>query len=264
MKIKVLGGSIRHEVRGQGPAVLFLHAFPLSLAMWDEQVAALGAIWQAIRFDARGFGGSSPGDGLLSMERIADDAVALLDQLGVGQAVVCGCSMGGYAAFAMFRRHPERVRALVLQDTKAGADSPEARAKRTALAEQVLKEGAQAAADAFLPGLLGETTKRERPQVVDKVRQIILSTSPRGIADALIGLASRADSTPTLREIRVPTLVMVGEEDTLTPSSEAEAMVRAIPSARLAIVPRAGHLSNLENPEAFGGALLSFLRALPV
>ena len=263
MRVKILGGTIQHEVRGQGPAVLFLHAFPLGLAMWDDQVVALAATHQVIRFDARGFGGSPPGDGLLSMERIADDAVALLDQLGVGQSVVCGCSMGGYAAFAMMRRHPERVRALVLQDTRAGADQPAARANRTALAEQVLKEGAQAAADAFLLRLLGGTTQRDRPQLVEKVRQIILGTSPRGIADALIGLASRADSTPTLREIRVPTLVAVGEEDVLTPPSEAEAMVQAIPGASLAIIPRAGHLSNLENPEAFNQALLGFLRTLP-
>lgn len=263
MKAKIAGGDIQYVVGGQGPAVLFLHAFPLGLAMWDHQAAALEATHQVIRFDDRGFGGSAPGDGLLSMERIADDAAALLDHLGVGQAVVCGCSMGGYAAFAMVRRHADRVRALVLQDTRAGADVPVARANRSALAQQVLKEGAQAAADAFVPRLLGGSTQQERPQLVEKIRGIILGTSPRGIADALIGLAARADSTPTLREIRVPTLVVVGEEDVLTPPSEAEAMVRAIPGARLALIPKAGHLANLENPAAFNEALLGFLTALP-
>ncbi len=263
MRTRIAGGDIQYQVSGQGSAVLFLHAFPLGLTMWDDQDAALQATHQVVRFDSRGFGGSAPGDGLLSMERIADDAAGLLDHLGLGQAVVVGCSMGGYAAFAMIRRHAERVRALVLQDTRAGADVPVARANRSALAQQVLKEGPRAAAEAFLPRLLGGSTQQERPQIVERIRRIILGTSPRGIADALIGLAARADSTPTLREIRVPTLVVVGEEDMLTPPSEAEAMVQAIPGASLAIIPKAGHLANLENPAAFNEALLGFLRTLP-
>ncbi|HLA79146.1 MAG TPA: alpha/beta fold hydrolase [Vicinamibacteria bacterium] len=262
MKARIGGADIQYQVSGQGPAVLFLHAFPLGLTMWDDQDAALQPAHQVVRFDARGFGGSPPGDGLLSMERIADDAAGLLDHLGLGQAVVVGCSMGGYAAFAMIRRHPERVRALVLQDTRAGADVPVARANRSALAQQVMKEGPRAAAEAFLPRLLGGSTQQERPQIVERIRRIILGTSPRGIADALIGLAARADSTPTLREIRVPTLVMVGEEDVLTPPPEAEAMVQAIAGASLTVIPKAGHLANLENPEAFNQALLGFLGTL--
>jgi pimeloyl-ACP methyl ester carboxylesterase len=263
MRTRIAGGDIQYDVSGQGPAVLFLHAFPLGLTMWDHQNAALQATHQVVRFDNRGFGGSAPGDGLLSMERIADDAAGLLDHLGLGQAVVVGCSRGGYAAFAMIRRHAERVRALVLLDTRAGADVPAARADRSALAQQVLREGPRAAADAFLTRLLGGSTQQERQQIVERIRRIILGTSPRGIADALIGLAARADSTPTLREIRVPTLVVVGEEDVLTPLSEAEAMVQAIPGASLAIIPKAGHLANLENPAAFNEALLGFLRTLP-
>lgn len=253
------GGTLAYDVQGEGPPVLFLHAFPLGLAMWDAQVAALRGQHQLIRFDDRGFGGSPPGDGLLSMERIADDAAALLDHLGIGRAVVCGLSMGGYAAFAMVRRHAGRLRGLVLADTRAGSDTAEAREGRAALAEKVLKEGAIAAADAFLPKLLGETTKRERPQVVARVREIVLGNPPRGIADALAGLAARADSTPTLREIRVPTLVLCGEEDALTPPSDAEALRSGIAGSRLVLVPRAGHLANLEDPDAFNRALLGFL-----
>ena len=197
------------------------------------------------------------------MERIADDAAALLDHLGLKQAVVAGCSMGGYAAFAMARRHPERVRALVLQDTRAGADSAEARKNRALLAEKTLKEGAQAALDAFLPKLLGETTKQERPAVVARVRDAILATSPRGIANALQGLGARADSSPTLREIRVPTLVVCGAEDTITPVAESEAMHQGIVGSRLEVIPGAGHLANLENPAAYNAALLEFLAGLP-
>lgn len=259
MKVKIAGGELEYDVKGQGPAVLFLHAFPLGLVMWDAQARALAPTHQVIRFDARGFGGSPSGDGLLTMERIADDAAALLDHLDVSQAAVCGCSMGGYAAFALVRRHPDRLRGLVLHDTRAGADGEEARKNRAMLAEKVRREGAVAAAEAFLPRLLGETTHQQRPEVVSLVREIILAASPRGIADALAGLSARADSTTTLREIRVPTLVVVGVEDALTPVAEAEALQRGIDGARLAVIPKAGHLSNLENPEGFNEALIGFL-----
>lgn len=261
MKAKIAGAEISYDVKGKGPAVLFLHAFPLGLFMWDAQAEALHDKNTLVRFDDRGFGGSPPGDALLTMERIADDAAALLDHLGISQAVVCGCSMGGYAAFAFARRHASRLRGLVLQDTRATADTAEARKGRGQLAEKVLKEGAVAAADAFLPKLVGETTKKERPELVEKLKEAILKTSPRGIADALAGLAARADSTPLLREIRVPTLVVCGEEDTITPVADSEALQKAIAGAKLKLIPKAGHLSNMENPTAYNEALLSFLAA---
>lgn len=262
MKVRIAGSEIHYDVRGKGPAVLFLHAFPLGLGMWDPQVAALESRYQIVRFDDRGFGASPPGDSQLSMERIADDGAALLDHLGISQAVVCGCSMGGYAAFAMVRRHADRLKALVLQDTRAGADSEEARRNRGELAEKVLREGASVAVDAFLPKLVGETTQRERPELVARLRETILANPPRGIADALAGLAGRADSSVTLREIRVPTLVLVGAEDVLTPPAEAEALQRGIVGSRLEVVPRAGHLANLENPEPVNRVLLGFLDGL--
>lgn len=261
MKLKVAGAELACDVTGAGPALLLLHAFPLGLAMWDEQVRALAKGHQVVRFDARGFGGSPPGDGLLTMERIADDAVGVLDRLGVPSAVVGGLSMGGYAALALARRHPDRIRALVLADTRAGADSPEAKAGRAAQAERVRREGARAIADAVLPKLLGATSHRERPDLVARVRSLIEANPPRGIADALAGLAARADSTATLREIRVPTLVVVGDEDAITPLAEAEALQRGIPGSRLAVVARAGHLSNMENPAEFNRHVGSFLEA---
>jgi pimeloyl-ACP methyl ester carboxylesterase len=259
VRAKIGDAELEYEDQGKGPAVLFLHAFPLGLFMWDAQAAALRSTHRVIRFDARGFGGSLPGDSLLTMERIADDGRALLDHLGVGQAVVAGCSMGGYAAFAFARRHPDRLKALVLQDTRAGADTEEARKNRATLAEKVRKEGAVAAADAFLPKLLGTTTHAERRDLVKHLRERILATSPAGIANALYGLAARADSTETLREIRVPTLVVCGVEDTITPPAESEAMHAAISGSRLEIVPRAGHLANLESPEDVSRHLREFL-----
>src|SRR5207342_556292 len=143
-----------------------LHAFPLARSMWDAQLETLAASRRVIAFDARGFGESALGEGPLTMERIADDAAALLDRLGIERVAVGGCSMGGYAAFAFARRHPQRLAALYLQDTRAGADSEDARQGRAALAERVLREGPGVAADAFLPKLLGETTKREQPALV--------------------------------------------------------------------------------------------------
>lgn len=258
-ELKLAGGSLHYESRGEGMAVLLLHAFPLGLAMWDPQASAFGSTHQVIRFDARGFGGSAPGDGMLTMERIADDALALLDELAVQRVFLVGLSMGGYAAFAFYRRHSERVAGLVLADTRAEADTPEGRRSRSQLAERVRKEGPAAAAEAFLPNLLGETSQRERPALVARVREMILANPAQGIVDGLMGLAARADSASTLREIRVPTLVLCGSEDTLTPPEQAEAMATAVRGGHLEVIPKAGHLASLENPEAFNTALSLFL-----
>jgi 3-oxoadipate enol-lactonase len=260
VRTRIDGFEIEYDVRGTGPALLLLHAFPLGLSMWDPQVEALAATHRVVRFDARGFGGSAVDETTpLAMERIADDGAFLLDQLWIDKAVVGGCSMGGYAAFAFVRRHRRRLAGLVLQDTKPAADSPEARANRAALAAKVLAEGAHAAVEAFLPKLVGETSHRERPELVASVQEWILANPPKGIANALHGLAARADSRETLATIDVPTLVLVGAEDVLTPPDEARAMAAAIPGARLEVVPRAGHLANLENPEAVTAALRGFL-----
>jgi 3-oxoadipate enol-lactonase len=260
MKASVAGTQLHCEVAGSGPAVLFLHAFPLSLRMWDAQARALQGTHRVVRFDARGFGATPPGDGLLTMERIADDAVALLDHLGISQATVCGLSMGGYAAFALVRRHAARVKALVLADTRTAPDSAEAKRSRSAQADTVRKEGPAAIADGFLQKAVGDTTRKERPDVVARVREMILAAPARGIVDALAGLAARADSGPTLREIKVPTLIICGAEDALTPPADSETMHAGIPGSRLEILPGAGHLSALEDPAAFNRALLSFLQ----
>ena len=259
MRLGIDGGELEYAVSGAGPALLLFHAFPLAQFMWEAQAEALAATHRVIRFDARGFGGSALGQGPLTMERIADDGAALLDHLGIETASVGGCSMGGYAAFAFVRRHPHRVRTLYLQDTRAGADADEARANRLRLAERVSSEGASVAVDAFLPKLTGETTQRDNAPLVARLREHILATSPQAIADALRGLAARADSRPTLAEVRVPTLVLVGAEDVLTPPAESEAMAAAIPGGRLEVVPRAGHLANLEQPAAVNAALRGFL-----
>jgi pimeloyl-ACP methyl ester carboxylesterase len=260
VRTRIDGFEIEYDVRGKGPAALLLHAFPLGLSMWDPQAEALAAAHRVVRFDARGFGGSQLDDvAPLTMERIADDGAYLLDQLGIDKAVVHGCSMGGYAAFAFARRHPKRLAGLVLQDTRAAADTPEGRAGRAALATKVLGEGAAAAADALLPKLLGETSHRERAALEATLRERILATSPRALANALHGLAARADSRAMLPGISVPTLVVVGAEDANVSPDEAKAMAAAIPGARFEVIPKAGHLANLENPDAVNAALRTFL-----
>jgi pimeloyl-ACP methyl ester carboxylesterase len=260
--VRIAGADIAFEARGKGPAVLLLHAFPLSRAMWDAQTEALAAMHQVVRFDCRGFGATPPDDGLLTMERIADDGAALLDYLEIAKAMVVGCSMGGYAAFAMVRRHADRLKALALVDTRAIPDTPAARQSRSVQAERVRKEGVAAAVELFPPKLLGATTYRERPTVVARTRELILANPARGIANALIGLGARADSQPTLREIGVPTLVITGSEDQIVPLSETEQMQAAIAGSRLVVLPGAGHLPSLEDPPAFSSALVDFLAKL--
>ena len=259
VKAVIAGAELAYDVRGSGPPVLFLHAFPLGMAMWEPQARALADAFTVVRFDARGFGGSPPGDALLSMEKIADDAVALLDRLGIAQVAVCGLSMGGYAAFALWRRHRERVSALVLADTRAIADSDEAKKGRADLAEKVRRQGPEAAAEAFLPKLLGETTRRERPELVEHVRAMVLASPARGICDALHGLAARADSTDLLGSIHVPTLFLVGEEDAVSPPAEMEGLHRRVKGSAFVRLARAGHLSNLEEPRGFNEAVRALL-----
>lgn len=262
MKVKIAGGDVSFDVVGDGPALLLVHGFPLNRSMWDPQAEAFAATHQVVRFDVRGFGGSPPTDGILTMERIADDAAALLDHLGLGRAVFCGLSMGGYAAFAFVRRHAERLRGLVLTNTRAAADDAEARRRRAELAEDVRRRGTEAAVEAFLPRVLGDTTRRERPELVERVRTLMMAAPPQGVIDALAGLAARADSLPTLREIHAPTLVIGGDEDALSPPDDVRAMHAAIPHGRVAIVPRAGHLSSLENPDGWNAAVAGFLAEL--
>lgn len=256
--INVGGALIQYADKGQGPTVLFLHGFPLSLGMWDGQ-EVLSDRYRIVRFDARGHGGSSVGDAALTMERIADDAAVLIERLRLGPVILAGCSMGGYAAFAFARKHPSLLRGLILVDTRAGADSPEARKGRGELAAKVMAEGAQPALDAFLPKLVGETTKATRADVIAKVKDMVLATPKQGISDALHGIAARPDSTPFLREIAVPTLVVCGEEDVITPRAEAEILQKGIKGAELAIIPKSGHLTPMETPEEFNRILAAFL-----
>ena len=247
-----------------GPAearevVLLLHAFPLAAAMWRPQIAALAGDFRVVAPDLRGFGGTPAGEGPSTMAILAGDALALLDALGISRVTVVGLSMGGYVALEVLRRAPERVRALVLADTRAGADDEAGRAGREAFAVSALAQGGGWVADAMVPRLLREGAD---PEVEATVRALIRGASTAGVAAAQRGMALRPDSTLTLATIAVPTLVIVGALDRLTPPEEARRMAEAIPGAELVEIPGAAHLANLEAPEPFNRALMGFLERI--
>jgi 3-oxoadipate enol-lactonase len=254
-------GDIGFEDVGSGSPILFLHGYPHSRALWSPQLGALTGQARCIAPDLRGFG-ESVREGPFSMDRYAEDAEALLAHLGVTRTVVCGLSMGGYVAFALWRRRPDLVRALVLADTRAGPDTPEAREKRRAQQELARTRGAGAVADAMMEGMLGKTTRATKPDVVATVHTMLASSPVEGIVGALDALMSRPDSTPTLATITVPTLIACGEEDVLTPPKEAHSMHEAIAGSRLELIAEAGHLTNRERPSAFNLVLCEFLATL--
>ncbi len=240
--------------------VVFIHGFPLSKHSWDAQSAAVSVTRRAVAYDLRGFGQSPIGGVRVSMDVFADDLIALLDREKIERAVVCGLSMGGYIALNAIGRYPKRFAGLILCDTKSQADSAEAKAKRAATILTVKKEGVGPFADAFLTGVLRPETFKEHPAIVEAAKRIIMGNTSEGICAALQAMAERADTTEVLSKISVPSLVMVGENDTLTPPAAAESMAAAIRGAQLEIIPKAGHLSNLENPVEFNRRLTGWVQ----
>ncbi|HEV3470879.1 MAG TPA: alpha/beta fold hydrolase [Pyrinomonadaceae bacterium] len=261
-RINVRGIEIAYEEAGRGEPVVLLHGFPFNRTLWREQAAALAERFRVITPDLRGHGESSVAEGPATMEEMAEDVAALLDALGVGRAVVGGLSMGGYVTLAFCRRFPERVRALVLADTRPQGDTEDGRRAREETARRALEEGMEPIADSMLPKLLAPATLAGRPDVVGRVRAMILSTKPEGAAAALRGMAVRRDQTDWLGEISVPTLIVVGREDGLTPPSDSETMRAKIKGARLEVIEGAGHVSNVEQPSEFNRALSGFLEGL--
>ncbi len=258
---RVNGIEMAYEDIGQpeAPVVVLVHGFPLGRWMWDAQHDAIvSAGYRGILPDLRGLGESTAA-APYSMDQYADDLAALLDHLDIRRVVLGGLSMGGYVAFAFWRRYGRRVRALLLADTRHTADTAEARQNRFRAIEQVRRDGVQSFTDAFADGLLGPTTKAENPVLLDALRRRMAANSVDGVVGALGALAERADSTATLPSIRVPTLVMVGAEDSLAPPAVHEEMRAAIPGSRLVVVPGAGHVSPMEAPSAFNDAFRDFL-----
>lgn len=237
-------------------AVVLLHAYPLHSRMWDSLRTRLAGR-RVFAPDFPGFGSATAADA--SLDTFAEGVLAELERAGVDEAVYVGLSMGGYVAFRIFDRWPERVAGLVLADTRAGADSEAAAEKRMEQAERARREGIDWLPDVMIPAILGETTRAEKPEVVARVRSMMLQASPEGVANALLAMRSRPDSRELLHRIEVPVLMVVGEEDSVTSVDEARAIADRVQHSELKVIPGAGHLSNLENPQAFETAVEEFL-----
>lgn len=255
-----MSGRIGVDESGDGAPVLLLHGFPHDRSLWAPQLRAPAPGHRYIAPDLPGFGESEP-LARPHLDAWADWLAAFLDARGIHRAVVGGLSMGGYLTLAFWRRHPARVRALLLADTRAGADSEEARTKRREMQALARTEGAGAVSERMLTGMVGRTTRETRPDLVAQLDAMMRRAGVRGISDALQALMDRDDSTATLPTITVPTLVVCGEEDVLTPVAESRALHAAIAGSRLALIPGAGHASNFEAPEVFNRLLSDFLAA---
>ena len=245
---------------GEGPAVLLLHGYPFDKSMWSEQIDAIAAAgFRAIAPDLRGLGETQASSEVARMDDMARDAAALLDQMRVEQAVVCGLSMGGYVALEFIELFPTRVRGLVLAGTRAPADNEQEKAGREQQVQTMLRAGMVPISIATLPKLLAKQTLAEKPEVVKRVRAMITKSDPKGAAAAQRGMAARRDYSEDLPKIGVPTLIIVGREDSIRPIADAEFMQRSIQNSRLEIIEDAAHMTNMEQPEIFNRVLIEFL-----
>jgi pimeloyl-ACP methyl ester carboxylesterase len=250
------------DTGGDGPVFLLVHGFPLNRSMWDPQVPALSEIGRVIVPDLRGFGASELGErGLLTAERHADDLAALLDELDVEQVIYVGLSMGGYVAFGMWEKHPERIKAFVIADARPVGDNEVGRQARLAMAASVEADrSSEAVAVSMLPRLFHAVDEDHAHYV--NTRDVILRNKPETVADAARALAARGDARPLISTISVPTLVIVGENDAMTPLHQSEEIAELIEGARLVVIPEVGHMSNMEAPAAFNRAITDFVEEL--
>ena len=259
MNALINGINISYQDEGKGSPLIFIHAFPLSSAMWEPQIREFSKSHRVIALDLRGHGDSDASLWHFTLEDYIEDIRELMKYLGVMQATFIGLSMGGYILLALYRKYPEMVNKMVLADTRAQADSDEARGGRFAMAQLAYKKGSGAIADVMLSKLLGQTSLDTRKYLSEHLRSIIQKNPPSGIIVDLMAMAQRPDSTALLSTISCPTLVMVGEEDVATPPTESHYIKDRVRGAELVILPQAGHASNLEQPGAFNQAVRSFL-----
>ncbi|HSK64043.1 MAG TPA: alpha/beta fold hydrolase [Pyrinomonadaceae bacterium] len=244
---------------GLGQPVVLLHGYPFNRSLWNEQVNALSNSFRVITPDLRGLGESDAAQGPATMNRMAQDVAALLDHLEISRAVIGGLSMGGYVVLAFYKQFPARVRSLILADTRAQADTEEGKQTRFQQAEKARAEGMAGIADSMLPKLLTPETVSKRPDVVKRVRDMMLKTKPEGAAGALLGMAEREDQTSLLSQVSCPTLILVGREDPITPVADSEKMHSEIAGSRLVVIENAAHVSNLERTDQFNEELMRFL-----
>jgi 3-oxoadipate enol-lactonase len=264
MKYQLEKGFLEYEVSGKGIPILFIHGYPLSKKIWDGQREALSKIATVITVDLRGHGASYPFEAPYSMDMLAEDCNRLLNGIGIKlPAIVCGLSMGGYITFALYRRHPQLFKAMILTSTRAAPDSADGKTSREAGVKNVMEHGVSYIADGMLLKLVSPITEKSNPELVSSIREILLGTSVNGVIGALQGMRDRADSTPLLPQIKCPTLIIQGADDQIIPVAEAETMDLKISDSRLVVIPQAGHLVNMEQPELYNRAVSDFIGALP-
>lgn len=263
MRIRSGDGEISYQVLGKGPDVVLLHPFPANHEIWLPVAESLSSRYRVILPDLRGHGDSTAGDGPATMAKHADDLRHVLDDAGVGRAVFGGISIGGYVLFEFWRRESDRFAGMILSDTRAGADTDDARAMRMKAAGDVERLGPEQFLDAQPARLLGRTTLMARPDLVERVRVMMRKMTVRGISTVQRGMAMRSDSTPVLASIDVPALLIFGEEDELTTVAQAQAMQRQMPTSTLQVISRAGHYSIFERQEDAAIILRQWLDRLP-
>ena len=263
MHIQVNNFSMAYSDIGQGPPMLFIHGYPLNRQIWASQSQELSAKSRILTPDLRGHGDSQAVAGPYTMDLLATDLATFLDSLKVKEPIILGgLSMGGYIAFAFYRKYPKKVRGLILTATRAAADSPEGKTARDQAAKTARQQGVAAIAQEMLPKLFAPKTLANNPQLVNEVQKIMEKTSLEGVLGDLAAMKDRPDSTPILSTIQAPTLIIHGEQDAIIPLQEAQAMQQAIPNACLHIIEEAGHLLNMENPAVFNQSVGQFLEQL--
>lgn len=260
MKASVNGVSLHYEDEGAGTPLLLIHGFPLSSKIWRHQAEGLKGDFRVIAPDLRGFGRSEAPVAGYSMDVYADDMAGLLDHLRIESAVVCGMSMGGYVLLNMLDRYPERVRGACFMVTRSGADDEAGKARRSALAEEVLNSGVNVAAEAFAKILFAPETAVKRPEIVAEVAGLMRGMKKEGVAGGLLAMKNRPDYRDSLARFGVPSLVLGGEQDQAIPVEESRSIAEGLPDAVLCLIPGAGHMVMMEQPEAVNSALKSFLR----
>lgn len=264
IRIKINDLSVGYTDKGQdgAPVLLFIHGFPFNKSMWKNQVAAFSNSHRVVAYDVRGHGNSEPGADNFSIELFVHDLNFVMDALDIETATLCGLSMGGYIALKAVINYPERFHALVLCDTNCTADTPEVKEKRLNAIESIKQNGVEGFADGLIENLLASQTLVTKNEVVAAVREMIVSTSPDSLFQTLIAFTKRFETCGKLPEIKIPTLIIVGKEDIITPPEAAQFMQEQIPGSSLSIIEHAGHLSNLENPDRFNDELKGFLASI--
>ncbi len=261
MEKRIHGMAVYEHGNPKNQPVVLIHGFPLSAGMWQHQVQALAEQYYCVTYDLRGLGKTPPGDGQFTIEMFADDLFRVMDALKLNQPVVAGFSMGGYITLRAFEREPGRFRGLMLCDTRSEPDNDAGRLKRADAVKTINANGLEAFAAGLLPALFAEGAAQRIPEIYQKHLTQAGQQDPVGVKGCLLAMAARTDTTPSLSGIRVPTLLLVGEQDGLTPPPVMQAMADAIAGSRLAVISGAGHMAPVENPDAVTREMLSFLRA---